>query len=88
MQFCVVLRSELNFLPVQRIRNTVAAAGFDITRIPAKAETRSGLGSRAEVMLVVDQLFREMTPEAKSRTLIILAEKLGGYSSSLVERVI
>ena len=44
------LRSELNNLSVQNIRNTVAAAGFDVSQITAKAEARSGLGSRAEVM--------------------------------------
>ena len=39
------LRSELNNLSVQNIRNTVAAAGFDVTRIPAESEARGGAGS-------------------------------------------
>lgn len=47
------LRSELNNLSVQDIRNTVAAAGFDVSKITAKAEARSGLGSRVEVMPAV-----------------------------------
>ena len=41
------LRSELNKLPVQKIRNTVAAAGFDVSQITARAEARSGLGSKS-----------------------------------------
>jgi hypothetical protein len=45
-----ILRSELYGLSVQNIRNTVAAAGFDVTRIPATSEARTGLGSRSEVM--------------------------------------
>ena len=44
------LRSELNKLSVQDIRNTVAAAGIDVSRITARAEAGSGLGSRAEVI--------------------------------------
>ena len=36
------LRSELNNLSVQNIRNTVAVAGFDVSQITAKAEARSG----------------------------------------------
>jgi hypothetical protein len=42
------LRSELNNLSIPDIRNTVAAAGIDVTRIPSKSEARGGLGSRAE----------------------------------------
>jgi hypothetical protein len=67
------LRSELNKLPVQDIRNTVAAAGIDVTRITAKAEARSGLGSRAEVMPTVDRLFGEMQPSAQEVALRVLA---------------
>jgi len=70
------LRSELNKLSVQDIRNTVAAAGIDITRITAKAEARSGVGSRAGVMPSVDSLFGEMSPSAQVVTLKILAERL------------
>ena len=71
-----ILRSELYGLSVQNIRNTVAAAGFDVTRIPATSEARTGLGSRSEVMPVIDRLFGEMRPEVKINALIILAEKL------------
>lgn len=77
------LRSELNKLSVQDIRNTVAAAGIDVTRITAKAETRSGLGSRAEVMPAVDKLFGEMSPSAQVVTLKILAERLTGKNAEM-----
>lgn len=70
------IRSELYKLSVQDIRNTVAAAGIDVSRITAKAEARSGLGSRAEVMPAVDRLFGELSAEAKVTALRILAERL------------
>lgn len=70
------LRSELNDLSVQNIRNTVAAAGFDVSQITAKAEARSGLGSRAEVMPIVDRLFGQMSGTAQETALRILAERL------------
>ena len=70
------LRSELNRLSVQDIRNTVAAAGIDVSQITAKAEASSGLGSRAEVMPAADRLFGELSPEAKLTALQILAERL------------
>jgi len=81
------LRSELNKLPVQEIRNTIAAAGFDVTKITAKAEARSGLGSGAEVMPAVDRLFGEMPPSAKEAALTILAERLIGKSEDLAKSV-
>ena len=74
------IRSELNELSVQNIRNAVAAAGIDITRIPATSEARGGSGSRAEVMPNVDRLFGELHPERKLNTLRILAERLIGRS--------
>ena len=77
------LRSELNKLPVQEIRNTVAAAGFDVSQITANAEARSGLGSRAEVMPAVDRLFRQMSESAQETALRILAERLIGHNSEL-----
>lgn len=67
------LRSELNSLSVQEIRNTVARAGFDVSQITAKAEARSGLGSRAEVMPAVDRLFGEMAEEHQDTSLRLLA---------------
>lgn len=70
------LRSELNKLSVQDIRNTAAAAGIDVSRITAKAEARSGLGSRAEVMPAVDRLFGQLSTEAQLTALRILAERL------------
>lgn len=81
------LRSELYNLSVQKIRNTAAAAGFDVTRITAESEARSGLGSRAEVMPVIDRLFGEMSPDAKQTTLCILAERLVERSPELAESV-
>ncbi len=77
------LRSELNKLPVQEIRNTAAAAGFDVSQITAKAEARSGLGSRAEVMPAVDRLFGEMSQAAQDTALCILAERLTGKNAEL-----
>jgi hypothetical protein len=81
------LRSELNTLSVEDIRNTVAAAGIDVSRIPAKAEARSGLGSRAEVMPAVDRLFGELSPEAKLTALQILAERLVSKKPDLAASV-
>ncbi len=77
------LRSELNKLSVQEIRNTVAAAGFDVSQITAKAEARSGLGSRAEVMPAVDRLFGRMSESAQETALCILAERLIGRNPEL-----
>lgn len=85
------LRSELNKLSVQDIRNTVAAAGFDVSKIPAKAEARSGLGSRAEVMPVIDQLYGQMHEDQKEAALCILAERLIGCndeSDSSVQNIL
>lgn len=70
------LRSRLNELPIQDIRNTAAAAGFDIARVPATSEARSGSGSRAEVMPALDRLFGEMPLDDKTRTVRILATEL------------
>lgn len=77
------LRSELNNLSVQNIRNTVAASGIDVSRITAKAEARSGLGSRAEVMPAVDRLFGELNVEAQLKCLRILAERLVAVNPEL-----
>lgn len=71
-----VLRSELNNFSVQNIRNTAAAAGIDVTKIPSKSEERSGSGSRAEVMPAVDKLFGELTEKAQVTALCIIAESL------------
>ena len=75
------LRSELNKLSVQDIRNTVAAAGFDVSQITANAEARSGLGSRAEVMPAVDRLYGQMPEKQQEVALRILAEQLMGRSN-------
>ncbi len=77
------LRSELNKLSVQEIRNTVAAAGFDVSQITAKAEARSGLGSRAEVMPAVDRLFGQMGEPEQETALRLLAERLTGRNPEL-----
>jgi len=81
------LRSELNNLSVQSIRNTVAAAGIDVTRIPSKSEARSGLGSRAEVMPAIDKLFGELYKDAQENALCIIAECLIAESPQLAESV-
>ena len=78
-----VLRSELDSLSVQKIRNTVAAAGFDVSQITAKSEARSGLGSRAEVMPAVDRLFGQMSESAQETALRILAERLMEHNPDL-----
>ena len=70
------LRSELNGFSIQEIRNTIAAAGFDVTKITANSESRSGLGSRAEVMPAADRLFGQMSHSAQEVALRILAERL------------
>ena len=77
------LRSELNKLSVQEIRNTVAAAGFDVSQITANAEAQSGMGSRAEVMPAVDRLFRQMSQSAQGTALRILAERLTEHNPDL-----
>ena len=77
------LRSELNNLSVQNIRNTVAAAGFDVSEITAKDEARSGIGSRAEVMPAVDRLFGQMSESAQETALRILAERLTEHDPDL-----
>lgn len=81
------LRSELNNLSVQNIRNTVAAAGIDITKITSKSESRGGSGSRAEVMPRIDRLFGELHERDQERTLCILAERLIDESDQLAESV-
>lgn len=72
------IRSELNNLSIPNIRNTVAAAGFDVSVITARSEARGdvAMGSRAEVMPQIDGLFREMGAGNKERSLNILAERL------------
>lgn len=77
------LRSELNKLSVQDIRNTAAAAGIDVSRITANAEARTGVGSRAEVMPAIDRLFAELCADAKEAGLRILAERLVAKGSEL-----
>jgi len=81
------VRSKLNDLSVQNIRNTVAAAGIDVTRIPAESEARGGSGSRAEVMPSVDRLFGELSPAEQLNTLSILADELVGTSEELRDEV-
>ena len=83
MRLYAALRSELYKLPVQVIRNTVAAAGFNVSQITAKAEARSGVGNRAEVMPAVDRLFGQMSESAQETALCILAERLTGHNSEL-----
>ena len=81
------LRSELNNLSVQNIRNTVAAAGIDVTQIPSKSEARTGIGSRAEVMPAIDRLFGELYEDAQENALCIIAERLIEGSPDLAKDV-
>lgn len=81
------LRSELNKSSVQDIRNTVAAAGFDVSQITAKAEARSGLGSRAEVMPIIDRLYGQMHEDQQEVALRILAERLIGRNDEVDSNV-
>lgn len=81
------LRSVLNSLSVQDIRNTAAAAGIDVSRITAKAEARSGVGSRAEVMPTIDRLFSELSSRANTTALRILAERLTRHQAELRDQV-
>jgi hypothetical protein len=81
------LRSELNNLSVQDIRNTAAAAGIDVTRIPAKSESRSGIGSRAEVMPALDNLFGELDNERQIVAICIIAERLIDANFTLAQGV-
>lgn len=69
------IRSEFINLPTQSIRNVAAAAGIDVTRITSKAEKRSGMGSRAEIMPQVDSLFGEMDIEDKMTALQIITQR-------------
>ncbi len=70
------LRSELANLSVQNIRNAAAAAGIDVSRIPSTSEARTGMGSRSEVLPVVDRLFGDMSDPAKETALRVLAQRL------------
>jgi len=81
------IRSELNNLSVQDIRNTAAAAGIDVTRILSQSETSGRAGSRAEIMPSVDHLFGELNEESQITALCIMAERLVKNSSSLAEDV-
>ncbi|MEW6237908.1 MAG: hypothetical protein AB1656_21175 [Candidatus Omnitrophota bacterium] len=81
------LSSELNRLSIPNIRNTVRAAGFDVTRISHKSEDKGGIGSRAEVMPIIDELFGKLPNDDKINALRIIAEKLIHENSSLEERV-
>lgn len=81
------LRSLLSNLSVQNIRNTVAAAGIDVSQIPSESERRTGLGSRAEVMPAIDRLFGVLSPDAKVTALCILAERIITSNSNIASEV-
>lgn len=82
-----ILRSELNKLSVSNIRNTAGAAGFDVTLIPATSEARTGIGSRSEVMPVLDRLFGQMSPERKLAALRVLTKRLIEESAESATRL-
>jgi CRISPR/Cas system CMR subunit Cmr4 (Cas7 group RAMP superfamily) len=71
-----VIRSRLIKLSVQEIRNTVAEAGFNVSKIPSKSELKTGFGSRAEIMPVVDKLYGEMDFNSKETAISIITEKV------------
>lgn len=66
------LRSRLNALSLTDIRNTVAAAGIDITQLPAGADAQR----RAAVMPSIDRAFGRLEPSKKLTALAIVAEHL------------
>ena len=82
-----ILWSHLYTLSVQQIRNTAAAAGFDITKITDKAEASGYGGSRAEVMPAIDRLFGGMTVKAKNNALRVLAKRLIEMDAQLADGV-
>lgn len=81
------IRSEFINLPTQAIRNVAAAAGIDVTRITSKAEKKSGIGSRAEIVPQVDQLYGEMEIKDKVTALQIITERIIKYRSNIKENV-
>ncbi len=81
------IRSEFINLPTQAIRNVAAAAGIDVTRITSKAEKRSGLGSRAELMPQIDQLFGQMGIKDKIIALRFITQQLVKDSDEMKENV-
>jgi len=81
------IRSQLDNFPVQKIRHMVAAATFNVSRIPSKSESKSGIGSRAEVMPAIDKLFGEMSDQSKLKALQLLAEEICGYNSDEEEKL-
>ena len=81
------IRSEFINLPTQSIRNVAAAAGIDVTRITSKAEKKSGMGSRAEIMPQVDSLFGEMDIEDKMTALKIITQKVIENRADAKEKV-
>jgi predicted nucleotide-binding protein len=81
------IRSEFVHLPTQSIRNVAAAAGIDVTRITSKAEKKSGIGSRAEIMPQVDSLFGEMDIENKMTALKIITQRVIEDRTDVKEKV-
>jgi predicted nucleotide-binding protein len=81
------IRSEFINLPTQSIRNLAAAAGIDVTRITSKAEKKSGMGSRAEIMPQVDSLFGEMDIEDKMTALKIITQRVIEDRAEVKEKV-
>lgn len=70
------LLSEVFRLPIPTIRQVIGAAGIDAGQIPATSEASGGLGSRAEIVPVIQRLFCELPPDRKERALPILAEQV------------
>lgn len=71
-----VLRAQLATLSIQNIRTTAGSAGFDVSKIPATSEARTGLGSRAEVLPALDGLVNRLSVETKAQILKMLARRL------------
>ncbi|MBN2423623.1 MAG: nucleotide-binding protein [Calditrichaceae bacterium] len=71
-----VLRTKIIKLSVQDIRSLIGQAGFNLSKIPSKSELRTGFGSRAEVMPVIDKIFGQMELRSKEIALKIIAKNI------------
>ena len=69
-------------LSIPNIRKMTGAMGLDAGAIPAQSEAKSGMGSRAEVVPAVQQLFREATNGRKQKAVQILAARLSDRDQS------
>ena len=71
-----VLRAALAMLSVQHIRTTAGAAGFEVSKVPSTSESRTGMGSRNEVLPGLDRIFEALSTATKARVLVALSTRL------------